>query len=253
MDVVALERLCARGWPGTEQQAVGDWLLRAGHGFTGRANSALVLGAPPGPLPEALALVETWYAERGLAARFQLPIGPGVPAGISAVDQALAVAGWSAGEEIAVLTGDVATALARLPQPRPAEVKAHDPVPQPEWLRLYHYRGAPLPGTALAVLRAGPDPRFTLLRHDGDPVAVTRWVVTDDWVGITALTVPEQHRRHGYASRVLGAALAAARERGAAQLYLQVSCDNTPALTLYGRLGLTEHHRYRYRDRARPS
>ena len=32
--------------------ALGDWLLRAGGGFTGRANSALVVGRPPGPLAD---------------------------------------------------------------------------------------------------------------------------------------------------------------------------------------------------------
>jgi N-acetylglutamate synthase len=45
--VVALERLAARSWRGLEEQWHGDWLLRAGGGFTGRANSVLVVGDPP--------------------------------------------------------------------------------------------------------------------------------------------------------------------------------------------------------------
>ena len=45
--VAALERLAARSWRGLEEQRYGDWLLRAGGGFTGRANSVLVLGEPP--------------------------------------------------------------------------------------------------------------------------------------------------------------------------------------------------------------
>ena len=39
-----LETAAAAAWPGVEQAWIDGWLLRAGHGFTGRANSALPLG-----------------------------------------------------------------------------------------------------------------------------------------------------------------------------------------------------------------
>ncbi len=45
--VPELERLAARTWRGLEEERYGEWLLRAGGGFTGRANSVLVLGDPP--------------------------------------------------------------------------------------------------------------------------------------------------------------------------------------------------------------
>ena len=46
LGVEDLERVAARGWPGLEQDTLGEWLLRAGGGFTGRANSVLVVGDP---------------------------------------------------------------------------------------------------------------------------------------------------------------------------------------------------------------
>jgi len=69
----ALERLAARTWRGLEEEAFGDWLLRAGGGFTGRANSVLVVGDPPAPLPRAIETVTRWYADRGLRPRAQVP------------------------------------------------------------------------------------------------------------------------------------------------------------------------------------
>ncbi len=42
------------------------WLLRADHGFSARANSALALRAPVPDLATALAAVTAWYAARGL-------------------------------------------------------------------------------------------------------------------------------------------------------------------------------------------
>ncbi|HYO36111.1 MAG TPA: GNAT family N-acetyltransferase, partial [Geodermatophilus sp.] len=57
LGVADLERLAARGWRGDEEVPFGGWLLRAGGGFTGRANSVLVLGGPPEDLAAAVATV----------------------------------------------------------------------------------------------------------------------------------------------------------------------------------------------------
>jgi hypothetical protein len=56
-----LERAAAQHWQAPETQRLGEWLLRAAQGFTGRANSALPLGDPGMPLPEAVAAVTDWY------------------------------------------------------------------------------------------------------------------------------------------------------------------------------------------------
>ena len=68
-----LERLAARTWRGLEEEPYGDWLLRAGGGFTGRANSVLVVGEPPEPLDRAVATVTRWYERRGLRPRAYVP------------------------------------------------------------------------------------------------------------------------------------------------------------------------------------
>ncbi len=73
LDVAGLERLAARGWRGSEEAPLGEWLLRAGGGFSGRANSALVVGDPGTPLPDAVAAVAAWYAERDLRPCAMLP------------------------------------------------------------------------------------------------------------------------------------------------------------------------------------
>ena len=72
VDIVSLQRRCARTWPGLEQARLGEWELRAAGGFTGRANSASPVGDPGCPLDEALDRVEHWYGRRGLAPRLQV-------------------------------------------------------------------------------------------------------------------------------------------------------------------------------------
>jgi hypothetical protein len=71
-----LERAAALHWQAPETEPLGEWRLRAAAGFTGRANSALPVGDPGLPLPEAVAAVEDWYRRRDLRPMIVLPQGP---------------------------------------------------------------------------------------------------------------------------------------------------------------------------------
>jgi GNAT superfamily N-acetyltransferase len=239
-----LERLAARGWRGLEEARFGDWLLRAGGGFTGRANSVLVVGDPPGGASEddlrgAVAGVTRWYADRGLRPRAQVPKPGSEPA-----DAAFADAGWTRDEDTLVLTAPLAGWAA------PDVPVALAEEPDVAWLAGYHYRGTPLPPVARAVLVNADGPVFASVRVDPEPAplaAVARGVVVDGWLGVTAVTVHERYRRRGLATAVMAGLGAWARARGAHSCVLQVASSNGAALALYARSGFTEHHRYHYR------
>ena len=244
-DVAALERLAARSWRGLEEEPYGDWLLRAGGGFTGRANSVLTVGAPAEDLPAAVGAVTRWYTDRDLRPRAQLPMP-----GAAAADRAFAAAGWSRAEDVLVLT-------APLDGWPPASV-AVDLAPEPDeaWLTGYRYRGDPLPAPARPVLLRADDPVFAAVRPAPAPApvaAVARGVVVDGWLCVTAVTVDERYRRRGLATAVMSALAGWARPRGGSSCVLQVAASNGPALRLYARLGFTEHHRYHYRLGAEPA
>jgi N-acetylglutamate synthase len=234
-----LERLAARSWRGLEQERFGDWLLRAGGGFTGRANSVLVAGDPPDDLPAAVDAVTGWYAVRGLRPRAQVPIPGG-----EAADAAFDAAGWLRDDDNLVLTAPLA---GWAPPHLTVDLAAE---PDEAWLTGYRYRGTPLPPVAREVLLSADDPVFASIRCDPVPAplgAVARGVVVDDWLVVTAVTVDERHRRQGLATAVMAALGTWARARGAHLCVLQVAGGNAPALSLYDRLGFTEHHRYHYR------
>ncbi|HVQ17751.1 MAG TPA: GNAT family N-acetyltransferase, partial [Actinomycetes bacterium] len=74
ISIADLEAVAADGWRPLESALLGGWRFRAAGGFTGRANSVLPLGDPAGALDDALELAVTWYAERGLPAKFQVPL-----------------------------------------------------------------------------------------------------------------------------------------------------------------------------------
>jgi len=105
LSVDDLERVMVGAWPPVERAALGRWLLRAAHGFTSRANSALVVGSPDRPVPEALTAVRQWYASRTLSARLAVPMPMGLDLAADPVAAAAIEAGWEPGDRVTVLTG----------------------------------------------------------------------------------------------------------------------------------------------------
>ena len=256
--VAEVERIAALGWRGLHEAHFGGWLLRAAGGFTGRANSALILGGPPKTDAGWLSDLVRWYADRGLPPMAQVPLPGG-----EAIDAMLAEADWRSDVLVRFLTGDLAQVLLAAEQAlsQPSEGRSKvvirlDAEPDDAWLRAYKYRGAVLPGHAREVLQTAGDEtelNFASLRipepdgRSGEVLAVARGALARNWLGITAVTVAEGHRRRRYATRLMSHMAAWAAERGGQAIYLQVASDNTAALQLYQRLGFYHHHDYRYR------
>jgi N-acetylglutamate synthase len=255
-----LEAVAAGGWRAPEQSALGDWLLRAADGFTGRANSALAVGDPGTPLAAAIEQVGRWYAARGLPAMVSVPFPLRRPQA-SAVDRFLAARGWSVRAGSAtVMTADIRAvarqaAAARIPAaPGAAEVPQVPEIqveigaePDDGWLAAYHYRGQAPPPIARRLLTSAPWQAFGCVRAGGAAIAIGRVAVAAGWAGLTAIEVDPRHRRRGLARAVSAALAAAALDRGATGIYLQVEDGNAAARALYHRIGFADHHCYHYR------
>lgn len=240
IDDASLERVAALGWPGLEQERLGDWLLRASRGFTGRGNSVLPIGDPGRGLSDAIDSVIDWYRERGLPPTAQVPLPL-----CTDVDAELERRGWRAFNRTHILTGPVALLLDSTGASGPA-VRL-DAYPSDGWLGGYHYRGAELPAIAADVLALGAAPVFASIVEGEEVVAVGRGIVDEGWLGVTAVTVGEDHRRRGLGSAIMTGLAAWGAEQGARSAYLQVAVENAPALQMYDRLGMRRHHDYQYR------
>lgn len=240
--VAELEAAAALGWRATETAPLGDWLLRASAGFTGRANSVLPLGDPGQPLDSALETVQAWYRSRGLPARFQVPLPLAEP-----LDAELDRRGWTAYSPVRVLAADLPALLHRPEPPGLPPVEVSD-APDEPWLAAYHYRGAPLPEHARAVLERGDTVGFASARGaDGAVLGIARGSVDRGWLGVTAVEVAPAVRRRGLGRGLLRALARWAADRRAHAVYLQVAEENPAGTALYLSEGLTDHHRYHYR------
>jgi N-acetylglutamate synthase len=244
-----LERVMAEHWRPLERLDLGSWRLRASGGFTGRANSALAVGAPGVDLPEAVARVEAFYAERGLPALVAVPHPAGGLGEDLDVVALLAGRGWTVRTPTLVMTAatDDLPGAAEVPLPDGLRV-ATAPVPDGAWLGRYHYQGAPeVPPAGRRVLVSADEQVFVRVLDGEETVAIARGSLSPGWAGVTAVETAPSHRRRGLGRRVLAEVADWARARGAASTYLQVSADNTGARTLYGGTGFSVHHAYHYR------
>jgi N-acetylglutamate synthase len=241
--IAELEAVAARGWRAPEEAPLGQWLLRAAEGFTGRANSALAVGDPGMPLDAALRRVRDWYAARGLPAMVAVPHPLG-RRDDSLLDRFLDRGGWRARPGPAIVMTAPAAEVARSGPGSDAELH---PEPGPAWLGRYRCRGQRLPPVARRLLLSAPVQAFASIRRGGATVAIGRVAVAEGWGGLTAVEVDPGYRRAGLATAITTALAGAAVGHGAASLYLQVEEDNAAARALYLRCGFTDHHRYHYR------
>ncbi|MFD8788948.1 GNAT family N-acetyltransferase [Kitasatospora sp. NPDC059599] len=241
-DPVELQRIAGRGWPAVEQQPLGAWTLRASAGFTRRANSVQALGDPGLPLPDALAAVRAWYAERELPSYVEV-ITPGSPEPLRAELDRL-----GAGYAPTLVRTTPLAGLARTGG-------GHDRVrlartADPAWLSLYRrVTGDPaVEEAALRVLHGGPSVWFaTVPGAPGQPpLAIGRCVIEGPWACFGAIEVQPYARRAGLATAVMAVLAARAAEEGASGGYLQVEAENAGAIALYDRLGFTTSHTYHY-------
>lgn len=256
-DIRAVEAATAQAFPGLEHRDIGGWLARAGDGITERSNSAVPLGPETGTTPVPLGEIHAFYRSHSLPTRLLLPDRISRPA-----EPLLALPGVERGPEIIVMTRGLGTgatagaaALPPVPEP-PADLAGRlalrvDDQPDDDWLRLYHFRGEPLPEHALRLLAARLDGSlgFARLTVDGETVAVTRGTVTvgggRHFLGYSAVEVSPTWRRRGLGTLLGTAMLHWGAAQGATESYLQVIATNLAGRGLYHGLGFSEHHRHR--------
>lgn len=234
VDAETLARITSRGWPAVESEPLGDWELRASGGFTGRANSALVVGDPGAGIGSAIDHVTDFYRSRGLPPLAQVIVG-------SPAEQTFLDHGWQP------LHGARPGAIVQVADLGKAAIDPEVDVATDltdDWMSLYP-RIEPTQVDAARQVLDGPR-TVGFVSIGSPPVAIGRVVVTGEWAGLAAVEVSPGHRRQGLARRIVTTSLAWAAERGADKVYLQTMRDNHAALALYEPFGFTTHHEYRY-------
>ena len=225
-EIRALEHAAALAWPGTAQQWVGGWFLRAADGHTSRANSAVPLQLSA-TLAELPAIID-WYRAREL------------PAWLAVPERLLRITAVGA-KANRVMVCDISAR-----NTSPAVTLADSP--DTSWLTLYERQ---VPVEVLTAVTDGEVTFASITDASAVGVAVGRGAVTaapdgTRWLGVTSVRVADARRRQGHAQTLCAALMNWGAERGATRCYVQVLVDNTPAIRLYESMGFALHHRVSY-------
>jgi N-acetylglutamate synthase len=260
-----IEERAANAWPAAIVQVMDGWRLRYNWGVTSRANSVYPNGWGSAlTLDEKLRSADEFYARRGARTLYQ--ISPAAqPAELDAVLEARGYTAASltnvqnasveavmkAAERNPAFGADASRSAGRKRVCESPEVSI-TPGLTDEWLAIYR-EAAELSDHQHAMRqgimqRIGPPAGFALARLDGQPAAVGMAVAERGWAGIFCMETLPAFRRRGAATAILSELARWAQSQGAADLYLQVVANNTPALNLYANAGFRTLYQYHYRE-----
>lgn len=244
-----LERLMADGWRAVEEEWLGDWMLRASSGFTGRGNSVLPLGGSGSSMDGSIEHVEEWYAARGLPSQVHLDL----PSSRDAADDPLGMLLLERGYRVITPTVVMTGASSDIDPLRDGAAPVHVSASlEPEWLATYEKQRSTLPGVTEQLLTGSPGQLFlSTADRSGALTSVARMSVHPGWAGLQALWVDPALRGRGLGRTVVHAAGLLARQRRMPSMYLQVEAENEVAIGLYESEGFRPHHHYAYLRRDR--
>nr|WP_120521459.1 GNAT family N-acetyltransferase [Arthrobacter celericrescens] len=243
-DAGLLEELMDRAWPAPDREELAGWVMRAAGGVTQRANSVWPRVAVADTA--ALSAATLWYRSRRLPLIFQVFDSPR-----SAELDALLDAGRFTRQSETLIMTRAAEGI--LPGVVPGvEISA---APSEEWLSLWWSvdgRGGDAEREIVRGILAGCPSLYALVRaDDGVPAAVGRLALPPGaaaWGGLYCMATGREHRRQGFARKILDALLAAGAAGGAGSFWLMVTAGNAPAQALYAGAGFAEQGRYLYRQ-----
>lgn len=226
-------------------EPLGEWTLRAGGGFTGRANSCHAVGDPGRPVAAAAEQIIGYAATHHIAPMAQVITG-GVP------DTDLRGLGWTdTYQPTDVLVVRLNTLLGR--GSAGLEVGVSERLADGWWAAYQQSRLHRADPRTVRMIVDGSGPLAFAGVQDahaeveqGATMAIGRGHLSQDWLGLAAIWVHPDHRRRGLATAVMVALGRWAARQGARYGYLQVAAANPAAQQAYERLGFVHHHAYGY-------
>ena len=181
--IATLERIADNAWPAARRERLGDWILNAYAGYSGRLNACWPLGKPTvgHTLEGAVEAIELWYVRMGLPPLFKIA-GDDPP-----LTDLLQARGYRARTPTLVMTGPV------IRNRLPAQVVVSEQASAHFEAVFLGTQGDPADATErMAAFRRIPSPRFfARIERAGHPVAIGAACAAGGQVGLFGMrTLP---------------------------------------------------------------
>jgi ribosomal protein S18 acetylase RimI-like enzyme len=240
-----IEELSMNAWPALRTLHYDGWVLRCADGYTKRANSVYPLYPSETDLDEKIGFCESFNRDLDLSTVFKMTAAS-TPADL---DTRLEEYGYHADAQTSVQLLNLNAEKYEIP----ANVELTY-----EGTKAWHSAFARMNNVSPThkvthenILRAiQPDKCYASIRLDGDILGCGLGVAQAGYLGLFDIVINPDHRQQGYGTCLMQALLAWGQQCGAHTAYLQVMCNNEPALRLYEKLGFEEKYQYWYRIKA---
>jgi ribosomal protein S18 acetylase RimI-like enzyme len=237
-----IEERSMNAWPAMQTLHFDGWVLRCADGYTKRANSVYPLYPSEINLVSKIEFCESFYQDRNLPAVFKLTHAS-TPTDLDARLEALSY-------RIDSLTSvQVLTLNEGYPQRLDGiELTSEDTETWHDAFARMNNISADRRTTHKNILHAIlPKKGYASVIEAGQIIGCGLGVLQRDYLGIFDIVIDPDYRGQGHGTRLMNALLAWGQGSGAHTAYLQVMCDNEPALRLYEKLGFLEKYQYWYR------
>ena len=240
--ILTIEELSMNAWPAMRTLHYDGWVLRFTDGYTKRANSVYPLYASGIDVDAKIEFCESFYRDLNLPAVFKLTRAS-TPADL---DARLDAHGYHTDSQTSVQLLDLTRE--RYKATENVDLASED---TDAWHAAFARMNNVNPNrraTHESILRAIlPDKCYASLRIDGHILGCGLGVLQAGYLGIFDIVIDPEQRGQGHGTNLMNALLAWGQAHGADKAYLQVMCNNEPALRLYEKLGFQEQYQYWYR------
>ena len=237
-----IEELSMNAWPAMQTLHYDGWVLRFADGYTKRANSVYPLYDSEMDLDEKIEFCKSFYRDLGLPAVFKMTEAS-TPADL---DTRLDALGYRLDSPTSVQTLDLGKGKHEIPSD--VDLASDDTEAWHEAFARMNNVSPDRRATHENILHAIlPDKCYASISVEGHIIGCGLGVLQAGYLGIFDVVIDPDHRGQGYGTRLMDALLVWGVQQGANAAYLQVMCDNEPALGLYEKLGFQEKYQYWYR------
>ena len=240
--ITMLEEFGLNAWPALQTQFYDGWILRFADGYTRRSNSVNPIYPSRRNLAQKIVDCEALYRSRNLPVIFKMT--PAVSP--ENLDQQLEARGYMLDAMTSVQTVEIN----KLEFPTSPRLTIFDYAHE-NWLnafckmgKLADKRRSVLQGILCNITNKAC---YVLIEKKGEVIATGLGVLERGYVGLFDIFTDESQRNQGYGTGIINGILNWGKQNGAHTSYLQVMCNNPPALHLYEKIGYQEQYTYWYR------
>ena len=237
-----IEELSMNAWPAMQTMLYDGWVLRTADGYTKRANSVYPLYPSEINLDEKIEFCASFYRDLNLPTVFKMTQA----STLADIDSRLDAFGYRIDSPTSVQTLELGNGKHNIP--RGVDLTSDDTEAWHEAFARMNNVGPDRRTTHENILRAIiPKKCYASVIDDDHIIGCGLGVLQAGYLGIFDIVIDPEHRGQGHGSHLMDALLAWGKGAGANVSYLQVMCNNEPALQLYKKIGFQEQYQYWYR------